>query len=433
MSSSAPSFVPSAPRAARLEVLFEKLEELAGQRNAIDGQIVEIAAEIDRDGLCGMTGARSVAALIAWKTGSSSKNGHTIAAVAQRLAEFPRCAAALREGRLSLDQVGVIAEHAGAGSDAHYAELAANASVSQLRTAIKLEPKPKPKPTPNPDADDEPAPDPDDEPEPEPEQRGSITATTDDEFTCWTIKLPHIEAAAFEAALQSHHDGLIAQWKRDHGDSPAADRPPMPTRIDAFNALVEAGWDAEATRRPHSHRTTVVVHVDVKDRIAALHVGPLLSDADRRYLGCDATAEVWFERDGAVIGAGRTTRLINCRLRRALEHRHRTCAMPGCEATRGLHAHHIVHWEDGGPTDLDNLVLLCPYHHRLHHRGIITITGPATSLTVTDSTGRQLRSGSLARPPNQPPPTSAPYRGPSGERADWWWYTPFQPPPQATN
>ncbi|MCV7417507.1 DUF222 domain-containing protein [Mycolicibacterium litorale] len=114
MSSSAPSFVPSAPRAARLEVLFEKLEELAGQRNAIDGQIVEIAAEIDRDGLCGMTGARSVAALIAWKTGSSSKNGHTIAAVAQRLAEFPRCAAALREGRLSLDQVGVIAEHAGA-------------------------------------------------------------------------------------------------------------------------------------------------------------------------------------------------------------------------------------------------------------------------------------------------------------------------------
>uniref|UniRef100_UPI0039088815 DUF222 domain-containing protein n=1 Tax=Mycolicibacterium litorale TaxID=758802 RepID=UPI0039088815 len=188
--------------------------------------------------------------------------------MAQRLAEFPRCAAALREGRLSLDQVGVIAEHAGAGSDDHYAELAANASVSQLRTAIKLEPKPKPKPEPEP----VPVPDADDEPEPEPESRGSITATTDDEFTCWTIKLPPIEAAAFEAALQSHHDGLIAQWKRDHGDSPAADRPPMPTRVDAFNALVEAGWDAEATRRPHSHRTTVVVHVDVKDRIAALHV-----------------------------------------------------------------------------------------------------------------------------------------------------------------
>ena len=50
----------------RLEVLFEELSELAGQRNAIDGRIVEIAAEIERDDLWGATGARSVAALVAW-------------------------------------------------------------------------------------------------------------------------------------------------------------------------------------------------------------------------------------------------------------------------------------------------------------------------------------------------------------------------------
>ena len=37
----------------RLEVLFEELAELTGQRNAIDGRIVEIAAEMDRDELCG--------------------------------------------------------------------------------------------------------------------------------------------------------------------------------------------------------------------------------------------------------------------------------------------------------------------------------------------------------------------------------------------
>src|SRR3954463_13332771 len=51
----------------RLEVLFEELSELAGQRNAIDARIVEIAAEMDRGDLCGATGARSVAALVAWK------------------------------------------------------------------------------------------------------------------------------------------------------------------------------------------------------------------------------------------------------------------------------------------------------------------------------------------------------------------------------
>src|SRR6201991_1985455 len=128
----------------RLEVLFEELAELAGQRNAIDGRIVEIVAEMDRDELCGATGARSVAALVAWKLGLSSGTAHTITTVASRLEEFPRCAQSMREGRLSLDQIGVIAGRAGQGSDAHYAELARHASVSQLRTAVKLEPRPDP-------------------------------------------------------------------------------------------------------------------------------------------------------------------------------------------------------------------------------------------------------------------------------------------------
>ena len=94
----------------RLEMLFGELSELAGQRNAIDGRIVEIVAEMDRDELCGATGARSVAALVAWKLGSSSANAHAISAVARRLEAFPLCAQGMREGRLSLDQVGVIAE-----------------------------------------------------------------------------------------------------------------------------------------------------------------------------------------------------------------------------------------------------------------------------------------------------------------------------------
>jgi hypothetical protein len=405
---------PAAVRPAeRLEVLFEELAELAGQRNAIDGRIVEIVAEMDRDELCGATGARSVEALVAWKLGSSSANARSITTVARRLEEFPRCAQGMREGRLSLDQVGVIAARAGEGSDEHYAELARSATVNQLRTAVSLEPRPEPDPG----------------PEPGPELRPSITKTSDEQFSCWRIKLPHLDAAKFDAALASHRDALIAEWKHDHGDGDGVldQRPPLPTTGEAFMRLVEAGWDAEAARRPHGHHTTVVVHVDVEQRAAALHLGPLLTEAERQYLTCDATCEVWFERHGEVIGSGRSTRQINRRLRRALEHRHPTCAVPGCGATRGLHAHHIVHWEDGGPTELVNLVLVCPYHHRLHHRGLITITGPAQDLRVTDSSGRPLSAGSLARAPNLPPPAVPPWPGPTGERADWWWYEPFQP------
>ncbi|MDT5136870.1 MAG: hypothetical protein QOD58_1132, partial [Mycobacterium sp.] len=371
-------------------MLFEELAELAGQRNAIDGRIVEIVAEMDHDELCGATGARSVAALVAWKLGVSSANAQTITTVAHRLEEFPRCVHGMREGRLSLDQVGVIAARAGHGSDEHYAELARVATVNQLRTALKLEPRPQP------------------EPGPQPQPQPSITTTSDEEFTCWRIKLAHPDAAKFDAALASHLDALVAEWNRDHGQGDPDHQPPLPDTYVAFMSLVEAGWDAEAARRPHGQHTTVVVHLDVEQRAAALHLGPLLTDAERQYLSCDATCEVWFERHGQVIGAGRTTRQINRRLRRALEHRDRTCAVPGCGATRGLHAHHIRHWEDGGATELANLVLVCPYHHRSHHRGLITITGPANYLTVTDSSGRKLSPGSLARAPNHSPPAVPP-------------------------
>ena len=400
----------------RLVVLFDELAELTGQRNAIDGRIIDIVAEIDRDELWGATGVRSVAALVAWKTGASRANAEAIATVAQRRDSFPRCTQGMREGRLSLDQVGVIASRAGEGSDAHYAQLAAVATVSQLRTAISLEPRPNPDPRPGP--------------------QPAISKTADDRFDFWRITLAHAESAKFEAALQSHREALLAEWKRDRENSgaPSDQHPPMPSTVDAFLRLVETGWDLEAQRRPHGQHTTVVVHLDVTQQLAALHLGPVLPESERQYLSCDATCEVWFERDGHVIGSGRTTRTISRRLRRALEHRHRTCAVPGCAATRGLHAHHIQHWEHGGPTELHNLVLLCPFHHRLHHRGVITITGPADRLVVTDSDGEQLHPGSLARPPSNPPPAVPPCPGPTGERADWWWYEPFQPQaPPATN
>lgn len=418
MSTTATSFATGVSPVQRLEVLCEEMAELCGQRNAIDGRLVQIVAEIERDELCGMTGARSLSSFVAWKTGITPHNADTMVAVARRRHEFPQCTQALSEGRLSLDQVGVIAERAADGSDEHYAEFAASATVSQLRTAIKLEPRP--------------------EPEIPPEPRRAITKDEHDDYTTYRITLPRVEAAKLDAGLQSHHDALIADWRRDHetdtGERASEQAQPFPTRIDAFMSLIEAGWDTDGARRPHGQHTTVVVHLDLAQRIAALHLGPLLSDADRRYLLCDATCEVWFERYGQVIGAGRATRTVNRRLRRALEHRDKCCVVPGCGATRGLHAHHVNHWEDGGLTELDNLVLLCPYHHRLHHQGGITIIGPAHRLTITDSSGRPLTRASLARPPTTPPPNVPPYSGPTGERAQWWWYTPFQPqPPPSTN
>jgi predicted restriction endonuclease len=32
-----------------------------------------------------------------------------------------------------------------------------------------------------------------------------------------------------------------------------------------------------------------------------------------------------------------------------------------------IDGHHIIHWSDGGSTELDNLVSLCRPHHRAVH------------------------------------------------------------------
>ena len=44
----------------RLEVLFDEIGELMGQRNVIDARIVEIAAEMDHGNMLGITGCLSL-------------------------------------------------------------------------------------------------------------------------------------------------------------------------------------------------------------------------------------------------------------------------------------------------------------------------------------------------------------------------------------
>jgi hypothetical protein len=76
-----------------------------------------------------------------------------------------------------------------------------------------------------------------------------------------------------------------------------------------------------------------------------------------------------------VIDVGRSSRTAPPRLRKALEIRDRTCRFPGCnvDASR-TEAHHVIHWEHGGLTDLDNMLLLCSRHHHLVHEGRWTIS-----------------------------------------------------------
>jgi len=87
-------------------------------------------------------------------------------------------------------------------------------------------------------------------------------------------------------------------------------------------------------------------------------------------LCCDAeVVPVTRGTDGSVLDVGRRRRTVDWRLRKALEVRDGGCRFPGCDSRLHTHAHHIRHWARGGETALDNLVLLCPFHHRTVHEG----------------------------------------------------------------
>jgi len=88
-------------------------------------------------------------------------------------------------------------------------------------------------------------------------------------------------------------------------------------------------------------------------------------------MGCDCSVtRVLLDQDSAVVDVGRSKRVISPAMRTALKVRDGHCQWPGCErdASR-CDGHHLVHWIEGGETNLGNLVLLCRRHHRMVHEG----------------------------------------------------------------
>lgn len=69
--------------------------------------------------------------------------------------------------------------------------------------------------------------------------------------------------------------------------------------------------------------------------------------------------------DRTVIGYGRSRRFPSKKQRLALIARDGGCSFPSCDApSEWCQAHHIIAWIYGGFTELNNLTLLCGYHHR---------------------------------------------------------------------
>ncbi|GAA3393493.1 HNH endonuclease signature motif containing protein [Cryptosporangium minutisporangium] len=119
--------------------------------------------------------------------------------------------------------------------------------------------------------------------------------------------------------------------------------------------------------------------------------GFLSSEAVRR-LACDAGINrVVLDPHDIPINAGHRNRLPSPGLRRILAARDGGCRFHGCDRPPAwTQAHHVVHWADGGPTNLDNLILVCGYHHHLVHDHHWSLTFNGRELTIRRPDGTTL-------------------------------------------
>ena len=412
-----------------------RVAELMGVINSATAELVATIAEVERSGWWEGWGIRSLEHWVTWRCGVSWPHARRLVGLARALPELPAVRGVFGAGSLSEDQAVVVARHATPATDAAAAELAPWLTVPQLGRAMSCIPQPAPEPVAEVDAERQ--------PDNETRERCRVSFGHRDDGSWWLRALlaPDV-GAVVEQALTAARD---AEFRDRHPHLDGGDvRAEATTRdgvswADALARLAATGLDTleQGTAgggRPGGERFQVLVHIDAdRETPTALHLGPLLPAGVDHLVTCDATVRAVIERSGQPVALGRRRRTVPRRLRHLVEQRDGGCRIYGCGARHHLHIHHLVHWAAGGATNPDNLLCLCPAHHRLVHLGRLFITGDPTrpdGLVFTDDHGRRL-TPARARPPNATPAAAvrrlglpAPlYQNPVGEPLDTWAIT----------
>ncbi|QYN32068.1 HNH endonuclease [Pseudonocardia sp. DSM 110487] len=373
-----------------LHDLESELLGLAGHIAAAECRFLQLLAEFDqRNGWAG-DGIRSCGHWLSWRAGMSLRTATEHLRVAHALRNLPRITAAFAAGRISYSKVRAITRITGtdtatltrlaagiaAGdSDLRHTTVADPAAAEQVLLTVAL--------------------------------HGTASHV---ETVVRAVRRRHIPpenlAARRSLSWQWDEDGTLilrGRFTPDDGaalvaaiealvppgtpiahpippspedlDRRALEQEPGPTvdrvaarRADALLTLVNGHTDETG---PVVERGTaqVIVHVDASTGAARLEGGPEVPESTAQRLSCDARVQVLLnDRKGNRMYLGRNRRLATPAQIAALTVRDGDgCQFPGCTHTRHLHAHHVVAWWFGGRTDIDNLILICSFHHRLVH------------------------------------------------------------------
>ncbi len=321
---------------------------------------LRVLSAFDRRGGWRGYGVRSCAHWLNWQVGTNQRTAQEQLRVAKALDDLPQTSAAFTTGELSYSRVRAITRVAAADTEDQLIERARHCTGSQLeqivRDYIQI------------DAADEGEP-----PLPPPELNQRMCR---DGRTVLALKLGHADA---ELVWKAVHAALTAD----------EDRPVAERRADALVAVADSYLGSVPADRSGADRTQVVVHRQKHscshldeadpcptDSSSHLDNGTPIHPTERRRLECDATTitiDNEFPADThskhGPAKRSRNSAGVSEGMRRDLQRRDDSrCQWPGCGTQHYLHAHHIRHREHGGPTELDNLILLCGHHHRVLHR-----------------------------------------------------------------
>ena len=316
---------------------------LVGQLNAVHASLVDLIAEAAETGAWHGVGIRSLSHWLTWQAGLSRAHAQELERLAAAKLTHPAIMAVFADGGLTVDQAAV-AVQVPPHNDAEVAELAPMATVTQIRSIVKL-------------------------------------------------ARPPVEPAEADAPVEAVHTwfdadgrfGLSAELDADHGRvvdaalSAARDRlfrdgDPAVTWVDALIDICERSLDTETPERRDRFR--INMFFDLADPVPARWGdGSPVPDSIRRHLTCDGTFTPTFLDHARPVAVGTSVPGIPEHTRRLVIYRDQGCRVPWCTRTRWLDVHHITHREHGGQTEMANLVALCRRCHRAHHRGELGISG----------------------------------------------------------
>jgi hypothetical protein len=294
--------------------------------------------------------ARDLVEWVSARFGLRHSTAAQLVRVARRLQDLPLLRERFAAGDLSLDQVDAISKLATADTEEAVIEECLGWSNAALDRAAR-----RARPPSTEDAFDVFR-----------ERWLSIQYTLDGFRGLMNAALPGAEMHLVEEAVRERADRIPHNPETGMFD-------PYPSRM--ADGLVELATTSGDDSIP-SVQVTVFADLEAltEDQgttgVAELSAGPVISSETARRLACDSTLECVITDHGRVLGIGRRTRLIPAWLRRQLWFRDGGCRFPGCPERHFIHGHHRRHWADLGPTDLENLILLCGFHHRyLHEHG----------------------------------------------------------------